>query len=182
MNSMEKGKNKKKFFETGFGKFIKKAGQIVPDVLEVGATAMTGNIGGAIKLVGDKLNEKKAESEAARNIALEFEQFKLEWELELYQLEVQDRDSARNRETELAKATGKRDIMMLIVGCVALSAFLIIIIAGIFFDVPEERKDVLFHIIGFVEGAVTGVFTYYYGSSKGSKDKMNTIHEMKSKE
>ena len=43
---------KKKFWETGFGKFLTKAGGAVPEILDIGGKAITGNFSGAIEEVG----------------------------------------------------------------------------------------------------------------------------------
>ncbi|MGD1837828.1 MAG: hypothetical protein ACPKPY_07195 [Nitrososphaeraceae archaeon] len=83
--------------------------------------------------------------------------------VELYNLEVKDRDSARNREVEIIK-TGATDWMMNVTGAVGLFAFVFLIIAIVFITVPEHNKELMIHTTGIVEGIVLSIVGYYYGS------------------
>lgn len=98
--------------------------------------------------------------------------------LEFYKLEVQDRDSARNREIEVIKAGGN-DIMMLVTGSVGLLAFLAIVYSVLFRTLPEANEKLIYHLLGMVEGVVITIFAYYFGSSKGSKDKSDVLENKK---
>lgn len=90
------------------------------------------------------------------------------YEREMYSLEVQDRDSARKREGEFVKATGAGDPMMYFVGGVGLASFAYIIYVIVNINLPEENRELFIHAIGLVEGVALSIFTYYFGSSKGS--------------
>ena len=83
---------------------------------------------------------------------------------ELYKLEVEDRDSARKREVEIAK-TNRQDYMMTLTGIVGLLSFAFIIYAVVY--VPSVTDNDLFvHLMGMVEGVViSNIFAYYYGTS-----------------
>ena len=84
--------------------------------------------------------------------------------IELYKLEVADRDSARKREIEIAKAGGN-DWMMNVTGVIGLSCFVFIIYSVVY--IPEVLDNELFiHLMGMVEGVVIGnIFAFYYGTS-----------------
>ena len=84
--------------------------------------------------------------------------------VELYKLEVADRDSARKREIEIAKAGGN-DWMMNVTGVVGLSCFMFVVYAVVY--IPEVLDNELFiHLMGMVEGVVIGnIFAFYYGTS-----------------
>lgn len=84
--------------------------------------------------------------------------------IELYQLEVADRDSARSREVEVAK-TGRFDLMFNLTGIIGLGAFAFIIYAIVYLQIPENNKEVWIHLIGICEGIVLSIFGYFYGSS-----------------
>lgn len=82
-----------------------------------------------------------------------------------FEMEAADRASARNREVELAKATGKTDWMMVLTGVVGLLSFMFTIYAVVYID--DVRENELFiHLMGMIEGVVIGnIFAYYYGAS-----------------
>ena len=81
---------KKKFWETGFGKFVEKAGKSIPDIVDVGAKAVTGNFSGALEEVGELLGKRAIENEENRQLFIEFEKYKLEWKME-YEREISSR-------------------------------------------------------------------------------------------
>jgi hypothetical protein len=162
----------KKFNETGFGKFLAKAGDTLKDkggdILGIGIKVATGNVSGAISDVTDML--KGDDSPEAKQLLNEFEIEKQKFEIEMYSLEIKDRESARNREVEIKKAGGN-DIMMVITGSVGLLAFLTIVYTILFRTLPEGNEKLVYHLLGVVEGVSVTMFAYYFGSSKGSKEK-----------
>ena len=151
----------KKLKDTKIGSFLTEKApgvlNIVGDLLPDGGTL--GIVKNAIDMVVPDPEEREALKQEMNEMALEF-----------YKTEVADRDSARKREIELAKA-GKSDWMMYATGIVGLVSFLVIIYAVIW--VPGMQTNKLFiHLMGLVEGvAVSNLFSYYFGTSKSSKDK-----------
>jgi hypothetical protein len=146
------GKPKKKFKETKVGKFLAKiapgilgvAGDLLPDV-------------GVLSIVKNLIEKDETITPEDKIAALE--QVK-----SMYELEVQDRDSARNREIEVKK-TGSTDIMMLATGLVGLFSFMFIIYAVVYEPTVLEN-DLFVHLMGMVEGVViSNIFAYYYGTS-----------------
>lgn len=83
--------------------------------------------------------------------------------VELYNLEVKDRDSARKREVELTK-NGGVDWMMNVTGIIGLSSFVFLIISIVFVTVPEHNSELMIHTTGIVEGIVLSIVGYYFGS------------------
>jgi hypothetical protein len=80
----------------------------------------------------------------------------------LLELINEERESARNREVEFTKATGRRDWMQTAVGIVGMVSFLMMIwwaISGV------EEREVYFHLLGVIEGVAVTIYGYYYGSS-----------------
>lgn len=167
-------KEKKPFKETDFGKFISKAGKSIPDVLAVGGELLTGDVGGAIDKVGQILKGNATKNEENRKLFLEFEMNKMQFEKDVLELEVRDRESARNREVEVAK-TGKKDYMMFITGITGLVSFLALVYVILFKGVPSENEKLVYHLLGVVEGVALTIFAYYFGSSKGSSEKNEMI-------
>ena len=164
--------SKKNFKETGLGKFLNKAGDILKDktgdILSIGVKVATGNIGGAFQDVSSML--KGDDSPEAKELLSEFQLKMSEFKLEMYKEENKDRDSARSREVEIKKAGGN-DIMMIITGCVGLLSFLSIVYTILFRTIPTGNEKLVYHLLGVVEGVSVTMFAYYFGSSKGSKDK-----------
>jgi len=90
--------------------------------------------------------------------------------IKAYEAEIADRDSARNREIEIAKS-GKQDWLFNITGVVGLGSFGIIIWAIIALDIPEPNKELFYHLIGIVEGVSLSIFGYYFGTSMKDNEK-----------
>ena len=88
--------------------------------------------------------------------------------VETYKLEVEDRDSAREREVEILK-TGSSDWMMNVTGIIGLGSFIFLIYAIVFITVPEHNSELMIHTTGIVEGIVLSIVGYYFGSIARNK-------------
>lgn len=88
--------SKKKFNETKFGQFCKKVSKTIPDIAsDVLEIATSGNpIGVAMGKVSDLLQEKSEKDEKAKEALKELQENYLQWELEVYRAEVDDRSRA----------------------------------------------------------------------------------------
>lgn len=71
----------------------------------------------------------------------------------------------------------KTDLMQFFVGISVMGIFFMLMNALIYRVIPPENKDMVNHAIGLVEGAVIMVVGFYYGSSKGSQKKDETIKQ-----
>lgn len=140
--------SKKPFKDTKVGKFLMKK---LPDFA---GAALTGGPLEAIKSLIDDDPATTPEEKAQLHEEL----------VELYKLEVADRDSARNREIEVAK-TGRFDFMYNLTGIIGLGAFAFIVYAIVYLEIPTENKEVWIHLIGICEGIVLSIFGYFYGSA-----------------
>ena len=151
-------KDKKPFKETGLGKillgvipgFIKGASKALPD----------SGVLGVIKNLIDNDPDMSEEEKAQAHDQL----------VELYRLEVEDRDSARKREAAIVTAGGK-DWMMSLTGIVGLAAFAFLVYTVVTTNVPESNKEIFIHMIGIVEGVALSIFGYYFGSAVKKDDK-----------
>lgn len=141
--------SKKKFNETKVGKFILEK---LPGFVS-GALPDNGVLG-VVKNLIDNDAATTPEEKAQMHEEL----------VELYELEVADRDSARKREVEKAK-TGGFDLMFNLTGIVGLAAFCFIIYAIVYLQIPESNKEVWIHLIGISEGIVLSIFGYFFGSA-----------------
>lgn len=164
---MSKDKEKKKFRDTKLGKFllekVPKAAGVIGDLLP------DKGLLGVVKNIID------GEPSLAAEDRLQLQQMLQDFEKEMYALEIQDRDSARNREIEIAK-TGRTDHLMYVSGYVALASFLGMVITVIYASIEKiEIENALFHqLMGIVEAVAFTVFGYYFGASKSSKTKVST--------
>jgi hypothetical protein len=140
---------RKKFKDTKVGQFIlKKLPNFAKEVLpEKGVLGIVKN------LIDDEPTLTPQEKETLHNELIE-----------LYEIEVADRDSARNREIEVAK-TGSFDLMFNLTGLVGLGAFAFIVYAIVYLQIPEDNKEVWIHLIGICEGIVLSIFGYFFGSA-----------------
>lgn len=142
----------KKFRDTKIGKFLKEK---APNILaKVGDLLPDSGVLGIVKNLVDKSTEL---SPADKTMA--HQQMK-----ELYELEVKDRESARNREVEIAK-TGKFDYLFNLTGVIGLGVFVFIVYAIVYLEIPKENKEIFIHLIGIAEGVVLSIFGYYFGSA-----------------
>lgn len=142
----------KKLKDTKAGKFL---AEKIPDAIHIigdflPESGTLGIIKNLIDLDENTTPEEKAEIHARVK--------------ELYELEVADRDSARKREVEISK-TKKFDLMFNLTGLTGLGAFLFIIYAIVYLDIPENNKEVWIHLIGISEGIVLSIFGYFFGSA-----------------
>lgn len=144
-------KDKKPFKETGLGKFLLGAGSTIIDV--VGDALPDKGLLGVVKNLIDKDPDLSEDQKSEAHDRL----------VELYRLEVADRDSARKREVNFRKYG--IDWMFNLTGIVGLSAFAFLVYTVVTTQVPESNKEIFIHLIGIVEGVALSIFGYYYGSA-----------------
>ena len=171
--------------ESNFGKFVRdRVKPVAGDILEV-----VGDVTGiqAIETVGALINGKRDQSAEAEKLAQDFERYRLEWTLEMhkidlqaeldaYRAEVDDRVSARIREADYVKATGKRDWLM---GAVVVTGLVLLVgtvLSLIFVTIPQENQRLADMCFGAIMSIGASIFSYYVGSSKSSSVKDKTIH------
>ena len=141
----------KKIKDTKIGKFLaEKAPQILAVVGDV--LPEQGTLGIVKNLISKDPDLTPEEKKEIHNRLVEF-----------YKLEVEDRDSARQREVEMVKA-GSDDWMMNFTGVVGLGGFVLLLVAIVFLQVPEHNKELMIHTTGIVEGIVLSIVGYYFGS------------------
>jgi hypothetical protein len=146
---------KKKFKDTKVGQFLT---QKAPKLLHtVGDLLPSNGVFGIVKNLIGSSEEMTAEEKAAAMA-------ELDKSIEIFELEIKDRDSARNREIEVTK-TGKFDFLFYLTGVIGLGVFCFIVYAIVFLQIPDANKEIWIHLIGICEGVVLSIFGYYFGSS-----------------
>ena len=156
---------KKKFFETVVGASLKTVASIVAPNL-VKALEGVGSVKDALAIV--------RESGESPEVKAQLQEFTLKQ----YELEVEDRISARSREAAVLQAGGS-DVLFKTVGWGITLAFLLIVLysIGIIPADPDINKDFLMFASGSVTSAFMAVISYYFGSSTGSKQKTNMMNK-----
>jgi hypothetical protein len=160
-------KPKKPFKDTKLGQFLSTK---APHILERVANAIPDQ-----GLIGFVKGLVLADPKIAPADRLEYEKMSRDFELEMLRIEQADRASARVRETDFVKATGHVDWMMYLVCLIGLAAFVFILFVLVYEHIPAANRDLFIHAIGMVEGVAISIFSYYFGSSKGSADKTKLL-------
>ena len=142
----------KKLKDTKIGKILKNK---APKILEIAGNLLPEKgILGVVKNLIDSEPDLSSEDKAQLHKEI----------LEAYKLEVEDRDSARKREVEIAKVR-KFDFMFTLTGLVGLGTFIFLVYAIVYIKIPEHNEKTFYTLIGLVEGITLSLFGYFYGSS-----------------
>lgn len=145
-------KERKKFKDTKVGKFLSEK---APKILQTIGDILPSN--GSLGIVKNIINLSDELTDEDKEIVTK--------ELiEMEQIMLKDRESARNREVEIAKLQ-KFDILFYLTGLVGLASFCFMIYAIVYLTIPADNKEVWIHLIGITEGIVISIFGYYFGSS-----------------
>jgi len=144
------------------------------------ATIVAGPLGGmAVKAMADKLGVSdtveavtqaiQADPEAAMKLA--------EIDLKQFQLENEDRASARHMQEVALQQDDwfAKNFLYLFTSVWSIFAMTFFSLAS-FYTIPEANTRIVDTIIGVLIGTVlTGFFNFFFGSSKGSKDKTDAL-------
>jgi len=117
-------------------------------------------------LVKIKELELKHQEELAK-LALERERLAAEQE----RARLQDLMSARQREIEVTRATGKRDVNLYVLAWTVVCGFFGLCFALMKVPIPEGANDVVFMLFGALAAGFGQVLQYFFGSSKSSAEK-----------
>ena len=141
-----------------------------------GGKAIVDSLGGVLdNLITNKEELAKVKLEGEKEVNRHLESMQADATKQI-ELEVQDRSSARNRESEFVKATGHIDYLMWVLAVAAIIIFSFMVWSVVKSTVPDANRELIFHIFGIVEGFLLSIFNYYFGSSAGSR-----VKDMKSK-
>lgn len=159
-------------------------GGVLKNVAPGLATAVAGPLGGmAVKAIAEKLGVEdtveavtaavQADPEAARKLA--------EIDLKQFELEVQDRDSARKMQMAALAQDSWFAKNFLYLFTTAWSVFAMVYFSFVTFGtIPESGTRMADTILGVLIGTViTGFFNFFFGSSKSSQDKTQLLKDRK---
>jgi len=142
----------KKIKDSKLGKLLKNK---APKILEIAGDLLPEKgVLGVVKNLIDK--DEKLSSEDKKMLH--------DQTLEMYELQVKDRDSARKREIEVAKVR-KFDFMFTLTGLVGLGTFCFLVYAIVYITIPEHNEKTFYTLIGLCEGITLSIFSFYFGAS-----------------
>ena len=101
----------------------------------------------------------------------------------IFAKEVEDRESARQRESEVASSEfapliNKIITPILAIGTILLSFLLFYIVAFDTSVFTNANKDIIIYILGVLSAIDTQIIGYYFGSSSGSVQKTATLESL----
>lgn len=164
---------KKKFNETKVGKFLKDKGG---DVLNTLGDIVTGDWVGAAGQIKDLISGSHDLTPEEKEVAMQL----LADDLRAFEIEVDDRKDARNREIQLGasaeaswlnKNTGS--LIALIFTVFTCVLFVLVLTGNI-----KPSENITFTIVSSVTNIFMLVCGYYFGSSRSSQVKDSTIAKL----
>jgi hypothetical protein len=105
---------------------------------------------------------------------------KRDQDIEELKILLLDTQSARGRQTESEKATGKKDINLYILAWVMVLGFFVLLAWMLEVPVPEDQNGVVFMLFGSLSSAFGAVIQYFFGSSAGSQAKSEQMSRIRS--
>ena len=169
---------------------ISKAAPILGTI--IGGPAAGGAVKTVVKLIAGALGVEEtpeaieAEIKANPEAYVKLKEIESNHEVELQKLVIEqerlrlaDVASARSREVEVTKATGKRDINLYILGWTVVAGFFGLIALLCFKALPEDSNGVIFMLFGSLSTGFGQVLSYFFGSSKSSAEKTTLMAQNK---
>ena len=190
----EKKENRTPIMQGKFATFIKeKVASVFPDIAqEVLKVVPGGGIASAIAtatgLVKEKHEEMNNEQEvsAAEEILKEIYHGKSEWLKEqTTTLESEIAFDSMNEHEAAALSDARQRFadnytwLMVVVACAVVAIVLFFAYALFFREIPETNRELVVHYIGLIEGVFVSIVVFYFGSSRGSRQKSNAIVALK---
>ena len=146
--------------------------------------------GGAVSLIASAFGVEDIENpEAIYNAiasdpeaVVKLKQIELDNKTELTRIALQrdeaylkDTQSARQREIEMAKATGKKDINLYVLAWLVVVGFFSSIGVLTFVTLPPDSSGVVFILFGALVAGFGSVMNYFFGTTKSSGDKTTLL-------
>lgn len=90
---------------------------------------------------------------------------------------LEDVQSARLRQSQVEKVTGRRDTNLYMLAWTIIFGFFGLMCILLFVKIPEDSTGVIFMLFGALSASFGAVVSYFFGSSKGSADKSMELSE-----
>jgi hypothetical protein len=82
---------------------------------------------------------------------------------------------------EIKTSISKIDLMKILVGVFAMTIYFLIVRSLIQRSLPVDNREPLIHVLGTLDGVISMLVGYYFGSSKGSQEKSEIIKKQHEK-
>jgi len=154
------------------------------DLFSGGASKLVDTVGGALdKVITTKEEKLELENElkkAEMQFTVDMKKLSDEEEKMIYQ----DIASAREREVKIQTSEygtwlGKNISAMLAIGTTILAFVLFYFLIFQQDKLEAEAKEIILYILGVLSAIITQIFSYYFGSSKGSGVKNEMIERLR---
>ena len=90
-------------------------------------------------------------------------------------LYLQDRAGARQREVDIVRTTGRKDVNLYVLAWTVVLGFFALCIVLMRYPLAEGSNEVVFMLFGGLVAGFSTVLQYFFGSSKSSTDKTNLL-------
>jgi len=147
-----------------------------------------GAVGTAVKLIANTLGVEEtpdaieAEIKANPGALLKLKKIEADNKVELRKLVLEqermrlaDVSSARSREVDITKATGKRDVNLYLLAWTLVIGFFGLVGLLCFKTLPADSNGVIFLLFGTLATSFGAVIQYFFGSSKSSSEKTELL-------
>lgn len=155
--------SKKKFKDTKFGIFLNKAKDALPEIASVGLSIASGNVIGAVSKARNILKKGAEKDEKVRELLIEFEMFKMDFERECFELEAEDRKDARNLYSN-DSLIQKIFAIIFLIGYGALSWYLLHVIIGNI-EIPKLAETMITMIWTGTSTKLNTIIDFFFGGS-----------------
>ena len=92
-------------------------------------------------------------------------------QLEAVKVDLTDVQDARSRQNEHEKATGKSDINLYVLAWTIVIGFFGLIGVMMYVAIPAASNNIIYMLFGTLAAGFGSVMQYFFGSSRGSKEK-----------
>jgi ABC-type siderophore export system fused ATPase/permease subunit len=159
---------------------------LLTDLFSGGASTLVNSVGNVLdKVITTKGEKMQLDNELQKSE----QQFQIDMKKltnEEQQLVFQDVDSARKREAEVqtnqnSTKLDKNVSPILALGVTFLTFLLFFYVIFYSNNIETTRKEIIIYILGVLSAALTQIFSFYFGSSKGSADKNGIIANLQKK-
>jgi len=144
---------------------------------------LTGGAGSLVDSIGNAIDNNITSDEERLKLRNELVKLNQDFTLKAYEFQAKedeitqkDRESARNRELEIIKAGGSSKILYVLI--VLLFLFVMALTGWILtHDIPTGVNEMITLVLGGLLAKLTDIYGYYFGSSRGSALKDETIRK-----